>query len=58
MVPAMATIERYMASTVQVLADRARRVLEDGGLIALPTEDLEASRTVAAELTKLDATGL
>ena len=38
MVPAMATIERYMASTVPVLADRARRVLEDGGLIALPTE--------------------
>ena len=38
MVPAMATIERYMASTVPVLADRARRVLEDSGLIALPTE--------------------
>jgi L-threonylcarbamoyladenylate synthase len=38
MVPAMATIERYMASTVPVLADRVRRVLEDSGLIALPTE--------------------
>jgi phosphate transport system substrate-binding protein len=36
---------------------------EDGylvakGLIALPKDDLEASRKVAAELTKLDATGL
>ncbi len=38
MVPAMATIERYAASTIQVLADRARRVLEENGLIALPTE--------------------
>lgn len=38
MVPAMATIEHYMASTVPVLADRARRVLEGSGLIALPTE--------------------
>ena len=38
MVPAMATIERYMASTAPVLADRVRRVLEDSGLIALPTE--------------------
>ena len=38
MVPAMATIERYRASTVPVLADRARRVLEESGLIALPTE--------------------
>ncbi|MGH7217468.1 MAG: L-threonylcarbamoyladenylate synthase [Nitrospiraceae bacterium] len=34
----MATIERYMVSTAPVLADRARRVLEDSGLIALPTE--------------------
>ena len=32
MVPAMATIERYMASTVPVLADRVRRVLEESGL--------------------------
>ena len=38
MVPAMATIERYEASTVPALADRARRVLEESGLIALPTE--------------------
>ena len=38
MVPAMATIERYRASTVSVLAERARRVLEESGLIALPTE--------------------
>ncbi len=38
MVPVMATIERYRASTVPVLADRARRVLEESGLIALPTE--------------------
>ena len=38
MVPAMATIEHYKASTVQALADRARRVLGEGGLIALPTE--------------------
>ena len=38
MVPAMATIERYEASTVPVLADRARRVLGEGGVIALPTE--------------------
>jgi len=38
MVPAVATIERYMASTVPVLADRVRRVLEEQGLIALPTE--------------------
>ena len=34
----MATIERYAASTVPVLADRVRRVLGDSGLIALPTE--------------------
>ena len=38
MVPAMATIERYAASTVPVLAERVRRVLGKGGLIALPTE--------------------
>ena len=38
MVPAMATIERYAASTVPVLADRVRRVLGESGLIALPTE--------------------
>jgi len=34
----MATIEGYAASTVPVLADLVRRVLEEGGLIALPTE--------------------
>lgn len=38
MVPAMATIERYEASTMPALADRARRVLGESGLIALPTE--------------------
>lgn len=38
MVPAMATIERYAASTVPILADRVRRVLGESGLIALPTE--------------------
>ena len=38
MVPAMATIERYAASTIPVLADRVRRVLGESGLIALPTE--------------------
>ena len=38
MVPAMSTIERYAGSTVPMLADRARRVLEKSGLIALPTE--------------------
>ncbi len=38
MVPAMARVERYAASTVPVLADRVRRVLEENGLIALPTE--------------------
>ena len=38
MVPAMATIERYAASTVPVLADRMRHVLGESGLIALPTE--------------------
>jgi len=38
MVPAMATIERYAASTVPVLADRVRRVLGASGLVALPTE--------------------
>ena|SRR6185295_13575095 len=38
MVPAMATIDRYEASTVPAIADRARRVLGESGLIALPTE--------------------
>lgn len=38
MVPAMATIERYAASTVPVLAERMRRVLGESGLIVLPTE--------------------
>ncbi len=38
MVPAMATIERYAASTVTGLADRVRRVLGESGLVALPTE--------------------
>ena len=38
MVPAMATIERYAASTVPVLADRVSRVLGESGLVALPTE--------------------
>lgn len=38
MVPAMARIERYVASAVPVLADQMRRVLGAGGLIALPTE--------------------
>jgi L-threonylcarbamoyladenylate synthase len=34
----MATIERYAASTVSVLADQVRDVLGESGLIALPTE--------------------
>ncbi len=38
MVPAMATIERYAASTAPGLADRMRRVLGESGLVALPTE--------------------
>jgi L-threonylcarbamoyladenylate synthase len=38
MVPAMATIERYVASTVPVLADLVRCVLGESGLISLPTE--------------------
>ena len=38
MVPAMATIERYMASTASVVVDLAGRILEKSGLIALPTE--------------------
>ena len=38
MVPAMATIEQYAASTVALLADRMRRVLGESGLIAVPTE--------------------
>ena len=36
--PAMATIERYGATTVPVLADLVCRVLGESGLIALPTE--------------------
>ena len=38
MISAMATIERYTASTVSVVADLARRVLGARGVIALPTE--------------------
>ncbi len=38
MVPAMAMIECYAASTVSVLAEQVRRVLGESGLIALPTE--------------------
>jgi len=38
MVPAMAAIERYVASTLPVLAERVCRVLGESGLIALPTE--------------------
>jgi L-threonylcarbamoyladenylate synthase len=38
MVPAMAPVERYMASTASVVGDLARRVLGESGLIALPTE--------------------
>lgn len=38
MISAMATIERYTASTVSVIADLARRVLGARGVIALPTE--------------------
>lgn len=38
MVSAMARIERYVASTFPVLADRVRCVLGESGLIALPTE--------------------
>ena len=38
MVSAMATIERYEASTLPALADRTSRVLGASGLIALPTE--------------------
>ena len=38
MVPAMARIERYVASTVPVLADQIRGILGESGLIALPTE--------------------
>ncbi|MCE9535439.1 MAG: threonylcarbamoyl-AMP synthase [Nitrospirae bacterium] len=34
----MASIEYYDASTVPVLADRMRRLLGQGGLLALPTE--------------------
>jgi L-threonylcarbamoyladenylate synthase len=38
MIPAMASIERYMVPTAPVLADLIRRVLGENGLIALPTE--------------------
>ncbi len=38
MVPAMARIERYAASTAPVLADSVRCLLKKSGLIALPTE--------------------
>lgn len=38
MVPAMATIEPYAASTLSVLAERVRWVLGESGLSALPTE--------------------
>jgi L-threonylcarbamoyladenylate synthase len=38
MVSAMATIERYNASTVSALAERIHQVLAENGLIALPTE--------------------
>jgi L-threonylcarbamoyladenylate synthase len=38
MVSVMATIERYAASTLPLLADLVRRVLGESGLIALPTE--------------------
>lgn len=38
MVPAKATIEPYGASTLPVLAELVRSVLEESGLIALPTE--------------------
>ena len=38
MVPIMATIERYTASSVSVLAERVRCVLGESGLISLPTE--------------------
>lgn len=38
MVPAMAAINCYEAATVPVLADRIRRLLGQGGLLALPTE--------------------
>jgi L-threonylcarbamoyladenylate synthase len=38
MIPAMATIERYHASTVSALAERMHLVLTENGLLALPTE--------------------
>jgi len=38
MVSAMATIERYVPSTLPVLAERVCRMLGESGLIALPTE--------------------
>src|SRR5678815_5986631 len=56
MTSAMATIERYTASTVSVVADLARRVLGAHGVIALPTESfygLGASPFDEQALTKL-----
>lgn len=38
MVPAMARIECYDATTISALADQVGRVLKAGGVIALPTE--------------------
>jgi L-threonylcarbamoyladenylate synthase len=38
MVSAVATIERYNASTVSALAERIHQVIAENGLIALPTE--------------------
>ena len=38
MVPAMASIDDYDTVTAPVLADRIRRLLGQGGLLALPTE--------------------
>lgn len=38
MFPAMASIDCYEAATVPLLADRIRRLLGQGGLLALPTE--------------------
>jgi L-threonylcarbamoyladenylate synthase len=49
MVPTMATIERYAASTVAVLADRLRRVLGKSGLIALPTESFYGLAVVPSD---------
>ena len=40
MVATMATIARYDIFTASICADAARRVLGEGGLIALPTESV------------------